>query len=146
MLISLYSSYHRSSKFAALLLTMTILGGLAVPAAADPMAQPLLSESDIAYVGRFALPDGGSEPATYAYGGYGMAFYKQADGTNTLFVSGHVYGTGYYGQVQVPSDAQLKSASTGYSGLVQATVIQKIANAMEGHGEIENNYNPNWSL
>ena len=146
MVIKLATSYQISSKLIALLLTMVILGGFAKLGAADPTTQPLISESDITYVGRFALPGGGSTPATYDYGGYGMAFYKKPDGTKTLFVSGHVYGPGYYGQVQVPTDAQLKSASTGYSSLVKATVLQNISNAMEGHGNVENNGNPNWSM
>ena len=113
---------------------------------ADPTTQPLLQSSDITYVGRFGLPDGGSTPATYDYGGYGMAFYKKSDDTKTLYVSGHVYGPGYYGQVQVPADSQLKSASTGYSSLTKASVIQSIADAMEGHGNVENNGNGNFSM
>jgi hypothetical protein len=108
--------------------------------------RPLLQQSDISYVGRFALPNGGSNPTTYQYGGHGLGYYKKPDGTKTLYASGHVYGTGYYGQVEIPPDAQLKPFSTSYSSLTVATVLQPIADAMEGRGAIESNGNDNWSM
>jgi hypothetical protein len=116
------------------------------PAAVAQTTAPLMQASDISYIGRFALPNGGSEPATYNYGGYAMGFYKKPDGTKTLYLSGHVYGPGYFGQVQVPADSQLKPFSTSYSSLTTATVLQSITDAMEGHGNIENNGSPNWAM
>jgi hypothetical protein len=145
MFASPVASYQRLVKQMALLLTVIMLGGFITPGAADPTTLPLLGESDFTYLGRFALPNGGSTPKTYEYGGYGMAFHKKTDGTKTLFVSGHVYGPGNYGQVQVPTDNQLKPASTSYANLFKATVLQGIADAMEGHADVENNGNPNWS-
>jgi hypothetical protein len=132
----------KSTHMVGLIICIYLLGNVAF----SQTTLPLMQSSDISYVGRFALPNGGSSPTTYQYGGHGLGYYKKPDGTKTLYASGHVYGPGYYGQVQIPSDSELKPFSTSYSSLTVANVLQPIADAMEGRGNIENNYNENWSM
>jgi hypothetical protein len=69
--------------------------------AADPTQQPLLSASDITYIGSFALPRPGTGESSqsFDYGGMGLAVSE--DG-NSLYVGGHVYNQSL-GRVSIPN-------------------------------------------
>jgi hypothetical protein len=80
----------------------------------DPTQQPLLSSSDISYVGSFKLPRPayGSSTGSFDYGG--MALAVSADG-KTLYVGGHVYNQSL-GRVAIPNPIG------GTATLIQAPV------------------------
>lgn len=93
-------------------------------ALADPTTAPLIGASDITFVGKFAVDNGGSGCSTFSYGGYGLSFYKDAQNRKTLFMGANGQNGDCAGQIQVPSDANLKSAATAWSSLYQATILQ----------------------
>jgi len=120
-------------------------------ALADATTQPLVQGTDISFVGKFGITNAAIGCQGFTYGGRGMSFWKDGSGRKTLFMQGHDYRPECAGQVQVPADAQLKSAATNYSNLTMATVLQAPAvysidpsgvNRFGGSGLDSNNGNP----
>jgi len=106
----------------AALLGTQLLAGTAVA----QTGQPLVQQSDITYVGAFALPnwDNGAKYGSsfFEYGGHALTFFKDSSGRRTLYMEGHAQYPGNIGQVEIPA-----SLGTGGS-LPMAKVLQNFVN------------------
>jgi hypothetical protein len=91
---------------------------------ADATTQSLIQASDISFVGKFGVNNSGSGCSTFQYGGYGLSFYKDTSDRKTLFLSANAQQGDCAGQIQVPTDGALRSASTPYASLTIATTLQ----------------------
>jgi hypothetical protein len=102
----------------------------------------LLHESDLSYLGAFALPQGaaGNDPNGFSYSSAFMAgnvYYDSRHGNSpTLFISGYlsagyVSSTPSLAQVAIPELAD--PALVGLSGLQTATMLQPFADPSAGH-------------
>lgn len=125
----IWRSYHfpQLRKPLAVFLTTVMALQWHVMAFADATTQPLVQATDISFIGKFGITNSGSGCSTFSYGGFGMTFYKDSQGRKTLFMGAHDQYGNCAGQIQVPADAQLKSASTSYASLNMATVLQSPA-------------------
>lgn len=106
---------------------------------------PLLTESDLQYVGSFRLPEGesGNDPNGFSYSSAFMAgnvYYDAAQGdAPTLFISGYL-SAGYIGvpqslaQVSIPALHDIDAV--GLEGLETATLLQPFADPTAGHNPL----------
>ena len=114
------------------------------PIAGDPTTLPLVQGNQIVFVGKFAVDSGNFGSGTFSYGGYGLSVWNNS-GVKTLFMSGNDQNFGLVGQIQIPPDSQLKPASTSWSSLNTATILQGLANITPGFSGFDpNNGNPDW--
>ena len=117
-----YSITRRQvGKYTALLATAIGASGIAGTSFAQS-TEPLIQQSDINYIGAFALPTwaNGAKYGTsyFEYGGHALTYFKDSSGRRTLYMEGHAQYPGNIGQVQIPD-----SFSTG-STLPMAKVLQ----------------------
>lgn len=92
---------------------------------------PLIQQSDIIYLGAFALPAGTTYGASnFNYGGKGITpYHDPVSGKMTLFLEGHGQNPGNVAQVEVP-DTFVKSGN--WDSLPRATVLQNFSDVTEG--------------
>jgi|KBSMisStaDraftv2_1062788.scaffolds.fasta_scaffold00741_12 hypothetical protein len=99
-----------------------LIGAQALVTASAQTTLPLVQQSDIAYVGAFALPnwDNGAKYGTsfFEYGGHALTFFKDSSGRRTLYMEGHAQYPGNIGQIEIPA-----TLGTG-SSLPTAKVLQ----------------------
>jgi hypothetical protein len=124
------------------LLRAALLSGVALFAtgasqaagAADPSTLPLVQETDITYLGGFALPSWANGPtgtSYFEYGGHALTPYTDpSTGKATLFMEGHAQHPGNVAQIQVP-DTIVNSGTL--SALPMAKVLQPFADITDGH-------------
>ncbi|MGH8324035.1 MAG: hypothetical protein ACRETD_09605, partial [Steroidobacteraceae bacterium] len=124
------------SALAALLLAAALgLAGPQAPAAAatSPATAPLVQQSDITYLGAFALPswaNGAIGTSSFEYGGHALTAYTDpATGASTLFMEGHAQQPGNVAQVQIPATL---AQSSNWSALPVAKVLQPFAGITDG--------------
>lgn len=91
---------------------------------ADATTQTLIQASDVAFVGKFGITNSGSGCNSFSFGGFGMSYYKDEESRKTLFMGANDQTGNCAGQIQIPADTQLRPASTPYSNLVMAAVLQ----------------------
>jgi hypothetical protein len=101
-----------------LLMAAVVMSGTS---AQGPTSQPLITASDLTYLGGFAMPKGTYGTAPFTYGGQGLTFYKDSSGRATLYLAGRTQNPGHVAQVQIPSSV-VKSST--WSSLPVATVLQ----------------------
>lgn len=90
-------------------------------------ALPLIQNSDITYLGAFALPswagksNGSYGTSWFEYGGHALTFYKDpVTGKRTLYLEGHAQNPGQVAQVEIPSSFV---KSTNWSALPVANIV-----------------------
>ncbi len=96
---------------------------------ADPQQEPLLQQSDLVYVGAFALPTDTMGTSRFGYGGLAITPYTDPSGRHTLFMCGHAQNPGQVAQVEIPDSF---STSRDYDSLPQATFLQGFADISDG--------------
>ncbi len=108
---------------------------------------PLVQKNQVTFVGAFAIGNGTYANGEFNYGGYGLSFWKDGSGRNTLFMEGNDQQFGKVGQIQIPADNLLKPASTPWSSLNQATILQGLYNVTPGFNSFDpGTGNPDWLL
>lgn len=118
------------SKFSAFLLAS--IAGQSVwaqPASADPRTLPLLQQSDMTYVGSFAVSAQTAGTSRFAYGGQAIAPYTDPKtGKHTLYMSGHIQKPGHVAQIEIPAKL---SKSTNYAELPVAPMLQPFSSVLD---------------
>jgi hypothetical protein len=109
-----------ASSCAALILSYVCLA-----AQSDPSTLPLLSSSDLQYLGAFRLPDETVNGRNFSYGGAAMAFNPA---TNSLYVSEALGST--VAEVKMPA---ILGQSSVVSDLPYGTLLQPFTDPSEGH-------------
>ncbi len=142
------ASLLQALRRALFLLSAAIaLGGTAASMAATaPSALPLVQQSDITYLGAFALPswaNGNIGASSFEYGGHAVTPYTDpSTGKSTLFMEGHAQKPGNVAQVEIPSTFV---KSTTWSALPMAKTLQPFADVADGKMnalDLTNLFNP----
>lgn len=103
---------------------------LAAPLSMAQSTLPRLQQTDITYLGAFALPTAAYGTSSFNYGGHGITPYRDpATGKTTLFMEGHAQKPGQVAQVEVPASL-VKSSS--WSALPVANVLQPFKDVTDG--------------
>ncbi len=104
----------------------------------DPTRAPLIRNSDIVYLGAFALPSTGVSGGEFNYGGRGISPYLDpSSGKHTLFVEGsNSNNRNLVAQVEIP---QTFSKSQTYADLPMANVLQAFKNIAPGATSVDPN-------
>lgn len=104
---------------------------------------PLIQQSDIFYLGAFAMPTGMYGNSSFDYGGHGLApYHDPATGKFTLFLEGHAQRSGNVAQIEVPANFV---KSTNWGALPMAKVLQNFYDVTDGKLDSvdpTNQYNP----
>lgn len=101
----------------------------ASPAAAQSNL-PRVAQSDIVYLGAFALPTATFGTSSFNYGGHGITPYRDPQsGKRTLFMEGHAQKPGHVAQVEIPSNLV---KSSNWSSLPVASVVQQFRDVTDG--------------
>lgn len=85
--------------------------------------EPLLSQSNLVYVGAFRVPQMYPNP-DYSYGGWGLGYYAS---TNSLYLVGNLQ-TNLTGEISIPTPVN----STSLSSLNTATSLQSLVDTTNG--------------
>lgn len=112
---------------------LTLLFGCSCLGATTSFAQsalPRIQQSDITYLGAFALPTATYGTSSFNYGGHGITPYTDpSSGKTTLFMEGHAQKPGHVAQVEVPASL-VKSSNR--SSLPVAKVLQNFQDVTDG--------------
>ena len=99
----------------------------------DNSTLPLIQESDLQYLGAFALPNTTINETRLGYGGSGLGSYHDPNtGKNSLFIGANVnYGNGgYVGQVEIPNSFTI---SNNWNELQLGTILQGFYDITDGN-------------
>ena len=98
---------------------------------AQPTTAPLIQQTDVKYLGAFALPQTTSGTSRFGYGGNGATPYNDpTTGKQTLFVEGHAWYPGHVAQVEIPANLV---KSNNWESLPIATVLQPFKDITDGN-------------
>jgi hypothetical protein len=103
------------------------IGWLCTTTASAQSSLPLIQQSDITYLGAFALPSWNESPtygtSSFEYGGHALTSYHDpVTGSRTLFLEGHAHNPGAIAQVEVPGSFV---KSSNWSALPEARLLQR---------------------
>jgi hypothetical protein len=94
---------------------------------AAPTSAPLVQQSDVTYLGAFALPKGQIGQSSFEYQGRAVTPYTDpVSGKKTLFVGGK---DGYVARVEIPANLV---RSSNWSSLPVASIVQTFGDVTDG--------------
>lgn len=132
---------HPRKTGIALALGALALGSTFGTAAQAASTAPLVQQSDVTYLGAFALPPGMYGSSSFDYGGHGLAPYRDpSTGKRTLFMEGHAQRPGNVAQVEIPASFV---KSSNWSSLPVAKVMQNFSDITDGKLGSVDPSNPN---
>lgn len=103
---------------------------------ATTTGQPLLTQANVTYLGRFAIDRAGTYGASwFGYAGRGLAFYQDPVNGKTLYMQGNAStDSGTYAQIKIPATLSTSTTWATVDACCEAQVLQNFVRIADGGG------------